>query len=220
MQSAQHLKTTIQKEISLRFLLHLPENYSSEAEREYPLILFLHGSGERGDDVAMVKHTGLPEIIENKPDFPFIVVSPQLPDTDTWTARMDDLIALLGDVCNQYRVDKTRIYLTGLSLGGGGVWYLAAQIPECIAAIIPICGLSSPELATRLKDIPAWVFHGDSDYVVPTSESVEMVAEIERAGGHARLTILPNTGHDSWTQAYSNPEIYQWLLEHTKKPGL
>ena len=217
MQTEERLSTVLRKEIHLDYLMHIPTSYHSSPNEKFPLILFLHGSGERGDDVGIVKQTGLPNAVERQPDFPFIVASPQCPSTDTWTAHVDALIALMQDIASRYRIDNTRIYLTGLSLGGRGAWYLAAQTPQSFAAVVPICGRGFPELATQLTQIPVWAFHGENDTVVPVHESENMVTAINVAGGNARLTIYPNAGHDSWTQAYSDPMLYAWLLAQQKK---
>src|SRR5262249_37880875 len=152
-------------------LLYLPDAYDS-SKKEWPLLLFLHGAGESGDDLARVKRHGPPKLIEGGKAFPFIVVSPQSSGRG-WNA--DTLNALLDDLISKYRVDKDRVYLTGLSMGGFGTWSLAATHPEKFAAIAPICGGGRPEDASKIKDIPTWVFHGAKDTTVPIARSEAMV---------------------------------------------
>jgi predicted peptidase len=119
-------------------------------------------------------------------------------------------------VLADYRVDPDRIYLTGLSMGGSGTWTLAGEYPEYFAAIVPICGSGDPQDAKRLKELPIWVFHGAKDEAVPLSRSEEMVKALKEEGAEVKFTIYPEAGHDSWTETYNNPELYQWLLKHKR----
>src|SRR4030066_1336392 len=141
LQSGQHpqiFEKVITKTLNCQYLLFLPEGYENKQQR-WPMILFLHGAGERGNDLNLVKKHGLPKIIEQQKDFPFIVVSPQCPQGQWWTEKVEVLINLLDEIVNRYNVDTERIYLTGLSMGGYGTWTLAAAYPERFAAIAPIC---------------------------------------------------------------------------------
>ncbi len=122
------------------------------------------------------------------------------------------LNALLDSVIKEYHVDKDRVYLTGLSMGGFGTWALAAAFPGKFAALAPICGGGSPADAAKLARLPIWVFHGAKDNTVPLKRSEEMVEALKAAGGHPKFTVYPDAGHDSWTATYDNPEFYQWLL--------
>lgn len=214
-QHSQTFEKEITKTLSCNYLLFLPEDYGKKRQR-WPLIMFLHGAGERGDDLQKVKKHGPPKIIEKQKDFPFIVVSPQCPEDDWWTDKVEVLINLLDDIVARYDVDDERIYLTGLSMGGYGTWSLASVHPERFAAIAPICGGGKPFMAMRLKDIPVWVFHGAKDKAVPLEESEEMVNAIRSRGGNVKLTIYPDAGHDSWTETYNNQKLYDWFLEHRK----
>lgn len=199
----------------LGYWLHLPANYAPASGEPWPLILFLHGMGERGDNLELVKIHGIANVVENQPDFPFITVSPQCPDTVTWAPdELDHLNALLDDIITRYAVDTSRIYLTGLSMGGFGTWYLAARNPERFAAIAPICGGGPVKDANRLRKTPIWAFHGAQDDVVPLSRSEEMVAAVRAAGGNPRFTVYPEANHNSWTQTYDNPTLYTWFMEH------
>jgi len=206
---------TITKDLSLGYLLFLPEGYGEDGKK-WPLMMFLHGAGERGSNLNLVKKHGPPKIVEKRKDFPFIVVSPQCPEEDWWTEKTEDLIHLLDEIEGRYDVDTERVYLTGLSMGGYGTWTLGPKYPERFAAIVPICGGGKRFFARRLRDVPVWAFHGGKDNVVPVSESEEMVNAVKRAGGDARLTVYPDAGHDSWTATYDNPELYEWLLGHSK----
>ena len=130
--------------------------------------------------------------------------------------------ALLDEIIEKYKVDQDRIYLTGLSMGGFGTWALAAHAPNRFAAIVPICGGGDPSRTKRIARIPAWVFHGGKDPTVPLEMSQKMVEALKKNGGDPKFTIFPDAGHDSWTQAYDTPELYEWLLQQKrmpKKPG-
>ncbi|OHB60082.1 MAG: phospholipase [Planctomycetes bacterium RBG_13_46_10] len=205
----------ITKTLNCQYLLFLPEGYENKQQR-WPMILFLHGAGERGNDLNLVKKHGLPKIIEQQKDFPFIVVSPQCPQGQWWTEKVEVLINLLDEIVNRYNVDTERIYLTGLSMGGYGTWTLAAAYPERFAAIAPICGGGERYMADKFKEVPVWAFHSAKDNVVPLVKSEEMVNAINARGGNAKLTVYPDAAHDSWTATYDNPELYDWLLKHHK----
>ncbi|MFW6163774.1 MAG: prolyl oligopeptidase family serine peptidase [Planctomycetota bacterium] len=210
-QHAQAFERAIQKTVGCPYLLFLPEGHA-EAERPCPLTLFLHGAGERGSDLELVKKHGPPRIVEQRPDFPFILVSPQCRAGEEWD--VDTLDALLDEVVGEWSVDESRVYLTGLSMGGSGTWRLACARPDRFAAIAPICGRGRPLLAHKLADVPVWCFQGARDDVVPVSESERMVEAVNEAGGSARLTVYPDAGHDAWTRTYENPELYEWFLGH------
>jgi acetyl esterase/lipase len=207
---------TFEKEIAVKakvnYLLFLPEGYA-KSDKAWPLLVFLHGSGESGNDLAKVKTHGPPKIVETRKDFPFIVVSPQSPGFG-W--NVDALHALVDEIVAKYRVDPDRVYLTGLSMGGFGTWALAAAYPEQFAAIVPICGGGRPADGKRLRGVPAWVFHGAKDRTVPLERSEAMVKALKEAGGEVKFTVYADAGHDSWTQAYNDPELYRWLLAHRR----
>jgi len=215
-QQSQKFEKKITTTVSCNYLLFLPEDYGKKRQK-WPLMLFLHGAGERGNVLNKVAVHGPPKIVKNKKDFPFILVSPQCPEGDWWTEKVEVLINLVDDIAARYKVDKKRIYLTGLSMGGYGTWALASAYPERFAAIAPICGGGSRIMSLRLKDIPIWVFHGGKDTVVPLEESEEMVNAIRKRGGDVKFTIYPDAGHDSWTESYNNQELYDWFLEHRKQ---
>jgi predicted peptidase len=199
------------------YLLFLPKQYDT-APQKWPVILFLHGAGERGDDLNQVKRHGPPKLVEADPDFGFIVISPQCPKGVFWNGNIETLKQLVDHVAETYQVDRTRIYLTGLSMGGYGSWAMAAQYPELFAAVVPICGGGQVETAEKLKGIPLWVFHGGKDTVVSLDKSQAMVDAVKAAGGNVEFTIYPDAGHDSWTATYNNPQLYEWLLKHTSDP--
>jgi len=208
---------------SVKYLLFLPRGYDAAAEKRWPLILFLHGAGERGDDVWKVATHGPPKNVAQDPDFPFIVVSPQCPNDEVWSN--DILLSLLDDVMRSLKADSNRVYLTGLSMGGYGTWSLGLRHPEKFAAIVPICGggelitvlLAKDEKARAMKSLGVWAFHGGKDPIVPLEESQRMVDILKKVGASdVKLTVYPDTGHDSWVEAYKNPELYQWLLSHER----
>ncbi|MBN2365689.1 MAG: phospholipase, partial [Calditrichaeota bacterium] len=195
---------------SFNFLLYLPKNYEAE-NRKWPLLIFLHGAGERGKDLEKVKIHGPPKLIEKGKSFPFIVVSPQCPEGTWW--ELDGLNDLLQNILKNYRVDLERIYLTGLSMGGFGTWAWAMDRAETFAALAPICGGGDTERVCLLKDTHVWVFHGRQDKVVPVERSVNMVNALRECGGNVKFTIYPEAGHDSWSVTYDNPDLYKWFLK-------
>ena len=200
--------------IQMHYLLHLPQSYGEDKAKKWPVIVFLHGSGERGTDLNLVKVHGPPKLVAKDSDFPFIVVSPQCPAEQRWTPFV--LSGMLDSVIAKYAVDQERIYLTGLSMGGFGTWDWAVAEPHRFAALVPICGGGDPRTATKIMHIPAWVFHGAKDTGVPLKGSQDMVLALEKAGGKPKFTVYPEAGHDSWTETYNNPELYKWLLEQQR----
>lgn len=215
-QSPKSFKKTIRLTARLNYLLYLPARYG-KTKKEWPLILFLHGAGERGNDLEKVKVHGPPKLVAQQGrQFPFIIVSPQCPEDDWWDSSkmIDTLNALLDDIVSRYRVDRARIYVTGLSMGGFGTWRLALEYPKKFAAIAPICGGGNPPLANRIRHVPAWVFHGAKDTAVPLKSSVDMINALKKAGGDVSFTVYPDAGHDSWTATYDNPALYKWFLKH------
>jgi lysophospholipase L1-like esterase/dienelactone hydrolase len=198
--------------------------------RKYPLVVFLHGAGERGDDnKAQLKH-GAPEFSkpEAREKFPCFVFAPQCPKDQTWSAVkgwtdaesfqkepkpvMKLVLGAIDALTNDFTIDPDRIYVTGLSMGGYGSWDLISRHPEKFAAAIPICGGGDKDEAAVAKGVPVWAFHGLADNVVPPARSQEMIAALRAAGGTAALTEYPGVAHDSWTFAYSEPSLLPWLF--------
>lgn len=200
------------------YQLFIPEGYLASGDRRWPLIVFLHGSGERGDDIARVKVHGPPKIVEKQPVFPFITASPLLPAEQDWNiAKLD---AIVDHLSERLRIDPARIYLTGLSRGGHATWRWGAAEPGRFAAIVPVSGRGDPSQACKLKNTPVWAFHGDRDDIVTPFGSFAMVEAIRSCGGKPpRLTIYPDTGHDAWTPTYDDPALYEWLLEQSLPPA-
>lgn len=217
-QTPQQLEKTITKVVKAGYLLYLPKDYDKEPGKKWPLLVFLHGSGESGSDVQKVKAHGPPKQIAAGKELPFIVVSPQAPDKPRRGWDVETLNTLLDDILAKYRVDEDRVYLSGLSMGGFGTWTWASANPERFAAIAPICGGGQPRIAARqLKNMPMWVFHGAKDDIVPIAESEAMVDALKKAGAaEIKFTVYPDAGHDSWTVTYDNPELYDWLLTHKR----
>lgn len=199
--------------VTLDYLLYLPPGY--ESRDSWPLLLFLHGAGERGDDLELVKTHGPPKLIAEGQPFPFVVVSPQCPKDVWWQPH--ELTALLDEVERLYKIDPERIYVTGLSMGGFGTWALAAHTPDRFAAIAPICGGGEVFWTRRMKELPVWVFHGGQDTGVPLERSESMVNALRQNGGNVRFTVYPQTGHFSWISTYSNPELYGWMLQQRRQ---
>jgi predicted peptidase len=213
-QSPQEFSKKITTKVKCKYLLYLPADYGKDAKKKWPMIMFLHGAGERGNDIKRVTKQGLPKMIAQGKSFDFIIVSPQCPNDVWWPEENETLINLLDEIEKKYRVDTDRVYLTGLSMGGFGTWSLAIAYPDRFAAIAPICGGGERYGGMRLKKVPVWAFHGAKDNVVPVERSKEMVEAVKKAGGDAKLTIYPDADHDSWTLTYKNPELYEWFLSH------
>ncbi len=198
---------------AFQYLLYLPPGYTTNAAASWPLMVFLHGSGERGTNVEAVAVHGPPLLIEQGRDFRCVVVSPQCSGSGWDSAALD---AFIQDLVHQYRIDPDRVYVTGLSMGGYGTWDLAVRSPEKYAAVVPICGGGTPSLAYKLRDLPLWAFHGALDATVPVARTLEMIDAIRQAGGNPRLTIYPDFGHDVWTITYANDELYTWLFAQSR----
>jgi predicted peptidase len=209
------------RDVTMPYLLFAPQDYSADGKK-WPLMLFLHGLGESGNnELERVKIHGPPGFLDSRPDFPFVVVSPQLPPPpgamkdvpEAW--KPEPLIRLVDHVIQNMNVDRTRVYVTGLSMGGYGTWRLVAAYPERFAAAMPICGGGEPKpMACSLRRVPIWAFHGALDPTVPVSETREMVHAVRCAGGDVRLTVYPGVEHNSWKPTYDNPKVYEWLLSH------
>ena len=208
---------TVTRQIRLNYMLYLPEGYEA-SDAKWPLVLFLHGAGERGDDVTKVNIHGPSKLAAEGKKFPFILVAPQCPQNGWWSGMTEDLIALVDSMAETYRVDTSRLYVTGLSMGGFGTWSLITQHPYKFAAAAPICGGGDDVMARfRLQKMPVWVFHGGKDPVVPLQKSEVMVNALKQAGNpNVKFTVYPEAGHDSWTETYNNPEFYEWLLSHSR----
>jgi predicted peptidase len=211
--------------VQVNYLLYLPDTYGKDPMQKWPLILFLHGRGERGDDLELLKTHPLPKILEQQTDFPFIVVSPQLPAGNLWWSDMiEPLNALLYQIQASYSVDPQRIYLTGISMGGFGTWEFALRYPKRFAAIVPIAGgfregqRVIPENICDLSTVPIWVFHGGKDIDVQPYQSEILVDGLKKCGSNVQFTLYPEADHaGAWQRAYANPELYQWLLAQTLK---
>jgi predicted peptidase len=226
---------TVTENRTCNFLVHLPPGYLAATKQKYPLILFLHGAGERGDDAAKVTVHGPPKLLTPGANLStaeraavpyleqFIVISPQCPANERWDN--DTLLALLDQFIQTQRVDTNRVYLTGLSMGGYGTWSLGVRHPERFAALAPVCGggeridvlLGSRTKGAALKSLGIWAFHGGKDTVVPPDESERMVNALKKAGvTDIQLTIYPEAAHDSWSATYANPKLYEWFLQHRR----
>jgi predicted esterase len=211
-----YCQQTVQKLVTeTPYLLYLPPAYNTDTLKRWPLLLFLHGSGESGYDVNKVKAHGPPQLVEQGKKFPFIVVSPQSEVPSGWD--VDQLYKLLQGVKKNYRVDADRIYLTGLSMGGFGTWALAMKHPEEFAAIAPVCGGGDTSNAWKIRNIPVWCFHGALDDIVPIAGSQNMVKATSRWNPKVRFTVYADKSHNSWDTTYNtNDSLYNWLLAQKK----
>ena len=209
------------------YQVYLPRNYSMR--NDWPVILFLHGAGERGDDGMAPSHVGLGRAIRFNPErWPAIAVFPQAPEESMWQGSTADIaIAALDATLAEFSIDEDRQYLTGLSLGGNGTWYVGYNHGERFAAMLAICGFVQIEgrrgpfidggnpylsLAERISDKPVWIVHGDADVVVPVDESRRMAEALNQVGAEVHYTELPGVNHNSWDPAYRDVAIIDWLF--------
>jgi len=200
----------------VNYLLYVPPSYSQGPAADWPLILFLHGSEQRGDDPALLQDVALLAFAEQEGDFPFVALIPQCPRNTHWPPSI--VKKVLDAVEAMLRIDRDRVYLTGFSLGGYGTWRTAAAFPGTFAAIAPICGMSDLPDAPRLSRIPIWAFHGAQDVNVPVTESRKMIDTLRKSGADARLTVYPDLAHDCWTMTYRDSRLYLWFLDHSLSP--
>jgi len=192
-----------------RMWVWLPPEYTQRADR-WPLLVFLHGSGERGTDLEKVKMHGPPMWAAKGKAYPLVLVSPQLEEGAVWSPER--LHRLLQALQSRLNVDRKRSLATGLSLGGHGVWNWASQYPRDLAAIAPVCGFGDPVSVEAMREVPVRAYHGDADKAVPLAGQQACVDALLAVGGRVSFTIYPGVGHDSWTPAYQDPELLPWLL--------
>jgi predicted peptidase len=199
------------------YALYVPPDYTPH--EKWPLVVFLHGATRRGSDGVIQTDQGLgPAIIANPERFPCIVVMPQCPKGKYWPDVSDHIDTALAQTLRDYRIDGTRIYLTGLSLGGFGTFYYGADRSDTFAAMIPIAGGGMDRCVEGLKDTPMWVFHNKGDRTVSVSRSRSMVGSLKAAGSEVMYTEFPDKGHDAWTKAYNDPKVIDWLFSQHKDP--
>lgn len=205
----------------VRYLLYLPDHY--DQSRDWPLIVFFHGNGEIGMNIQRLAKRSLITMLESQEEFPFIVVSPQLP-SGLWPKYIDPVDELLNHLSGVLSVDTNRMFITGISAGGYGVWNYLLRYPERFAAAATIAGPASlstsepvPEDMCIIKELPIWVFHGEPDITISPELSKAAVEALESCGGLVSLTIYPDAGHqDAWLTAYSDPTLFEWFLEHSR----
>ncbi|MGB7395060.1 MAG: PHB depolymerase family esterase [Pricia sp.] len=216
---------TVVKE-TYSYYLYYPEDYdnsenesktdSIKEDKKFPLLLFLHGGGESGDSLVKVKRNGPPKLIARGKKFPFLILAPQNPHKKKWWDTKS-VKQLLDTIVANNRVDKNRIYLTGLSRGGGAAWEMAVQYPDTFAAMAVVCGMAPLPYASWIdRKMPIWVFHGDKDESIPVSESDQMVRKLREMGYSVRYTKYKGVGHDSWIKAYETETLYDWLVEQRR----
>lgn len=197
---------------NFKYNKYLPKDF--DETKEYPLVLFLHGAGERGDDLDVAaRHGYMKYVREEGKEYPFICIAPQCPDDKYWGCFTESLLAFLEYIISSLPVDRKKVYLTGFSMGGTGTWMLAMAAPEKFAAIAPVCGSGICWNAGIVKDIPIFMYHGDCDDTVPISESVTMLNRVNRYGGDAKLKICYRVGHNAWDYAYTDEELINWMME-------
>ena len=200
----------------INYLLYLPPEYTSRSK--WPLVVYLHGAGARGPDINIVRHWGLPGLIEHGKKFGFILLSPQCARIRSWAREL--VVGLIEHVSNSLSVDRERVYLTGYSMGGFGTWAAASPNPDRFAAIAPLCGGGDVSQAERLAKVPIWVFHGARGHVVPFKASRTMVEAVRKSGGRVEFTVYPDRDHDICELTYQNEHLYEWLLAQRRIPPL
>lgn len=198
----------------LNYWWHRPDGLAEPS----PLVLFLHGAGERGADLDLVAVHGPPQQARAGRRLPFLLAAPQCPADSWWTWQAEALDALLDDLLATYPIDPDRIYLTGLSMGAIGAWDLAAHYPGRFAAMVPICGAAGRWMTANLIGLPIWAFHNEDDPAVPVAGTTGIVEALRERGGDVRATINPTGGHDAWTAAYDDPAVYDWMLQQRRQP--
>ena len=202
-----------QRTCRLNYLLYLPEQ---SADAPLPLLLYLHGGGESGQDLNLLKTRGLPRLLEQGRTLPFGVLAPQNPNPEQFFPE-EAVFALIEEVITTYPVDAERVYLTGFSRGGFAAWRMAMQRPDLFAALFPVAAGGLVSYAFRVKEVPVWAFHGALDETIPLTLGVEMVDALRAAGGDAKLTVFPEADHaNTLEQAYRHSDLYEWLLEQAK----
>ncbi|WP_018675282.1 prolyl oligopeptidase family serine peptidase [Riemerella columbina] len=215
--SAQEQKlkfeTIAKKKVSLNYILDIPK----DAKKPFPLILFLHGAGERGNDLERVKvHS--PFTYSHLMEEPVAILAPQCPDGEYWETNA--VYELLKTIIEKYPVDKNRIYLTGLSMGGWGTWKLFDEHPDLFAAVATVCApMHRPayfNACNKLKNTPIQIYHGALDDVVPLDDSTRMYKKLKDCKANVEYTIFENDNHNAWDSTYSNPEFYKWMLSQRK----
>jgi poly(3-hydroxybutyrate) depolymerase len=194
----------------VNFLVYIPPSYARAPRIRYPLIVYLHGTEQRGDNPGRLREVARMTFVDANATLPFIAVFPQCPSNAYWAPG--PLKAVIDSLEQALRIDTDRIYLTGFSLGGYGTWQTAAALPDLFAAIAPLCGMSDIPDVPRLRDIPVWAFHGALDQNVPLAESQKMTEALRSAGGNVRLTVYPQFAHEIWAITYRDSRLYLWFL--------
>lgn len=201
---------------TLPHLVYLPADFEKDPAGRWPLLIFLHGSGERGKDLKGAwRHGPFREIREGR-EFPFVAIAPQCPENELWEAFQETLERQLDEWIAAYRIDPDRVYLTGLSMGAFGAWSWGTLHPDRFAAVMPLCGSGDPNRAYRLREVPVWAFHGELDDCVPLSGTANMVERLLQAEGKVKFTVCEGLGHDCWTDTYHREDVYEWLLAQHK----
>jgi antitoxin component YwqK of YwqJK toxin-antitoxin module/pimeloyl-ACP methyl ester carboxylesterase len=208
------------EKVNYQYLLYKPSQYEHQPNKKWPLIIFLHGGSIRGSNLHKLYDAGIPDQIYRKREFPFIIASPLCPLEKRWSTD-DWFESFFDELVKKYRIDENRVYLTGLSLGGSGTWYLAVKYPEKFAAIAPMCGKTNHlkylyDNIKNIKNIPTWVFHGETDKIVLLKESQDMVNALRKSGGQPTFTIFPKIGHGAFWKVYPGQELYDWFLSHSR----
>jgi len=207
--------------VNYNYLLYLPKNYSTQ-NKKYPLVIYLHGGSQKGNDLNKLKTYGMPYLVDKGQNFKFIIVSPQCPDNKYWSTE-NWFDSLYAELIAKYRIDTNRIYVTGISMGGYGTYIVAMDFPEKFAAIVPLCGGINDSDTSRvcnLSKIPIWTFHGTADDKISITETERVANKLKKSNGNIKFTRLKNEGHEIEYLYQNKPQIYKWLLRHRKQNGI
>jgi predicted peptidase len=200
------------------YLLFLPKDYAKQTAT-YPLVIYLHGGSQKGNDLNKLKLYGLPHLVDQGTDYPFIIASPQCPDNKYWSTE-NWFENLYRDLRAKYRVDTNRVYVTGISMGGFGAWQVAMDYPNTFAAVIPLCGgCNDSTQICRISHVPVWTFHGTADDQIPISETERLINRLEKCNGKAKFTRLNGEGH-SIQYLYENKAIFDWMLQQKRQSSI
>lgn len=196
------------------YQLYLPKNYAT-TKQIFPLVIYLHGGSQKGTDLTKLNLYGLPKLVNQGRNFPFIIAAPQCPDGKFWSTD-NWFDSLYTDLTSRYRIDKKRVYLTGISMGSYGTWQTAVAHPNTFAAIMPLCGgCDDSTQICKINRVPIWTFHGTADDLVGIDETARLVKRLNQCRGNVRFTRLQNEGHGI-QYLYENPKLYLWLLRQRR----
>jgi predicted peptidase len=217
LQEPQTLNALIPTQVN--YLIFLPKHYGIEPEHRWPLLLYLHGIGQRGDDITLLQNQHALMSKMQQDTFPFVVLTPQCPARSSWLCQLAALNALLDHILATYAIDTQRVSVTGISAGAMAAWHLPIMYPERFAATIPVagwCPREERERIPRMKGVALWAFHGAKDPTMALSEAQTSIERLQAMGGNGKLTVYPEGEHEIWEQVYRYEPLFEWLLQQRR----